>query len=40
MRDSCGTSGQPEKWKWLVQHRQAKGEWARRRTLPYGPFNF
>ncbi|MFG6495247.1 hypothetical protein P8610_07810 [Fictibacillus sp. UD] len=28
--DSYGTSGQFEKWKWLVQPRQAKGEWARK----------
>ncbi|MDM5315871.1 hypothetical protein QUF49_07665 [Fictibacillus sp. b24] len=28
MRDSCGTGWQSEKWKWLVQPRQAKGEWA------------
>ncbi len=24
------TGGQSEKWKWLVQPRQAKGEWARK----------
>ncbi|MGA4718769.1 hypothetical protein ACOZ9X_02080 [Fictibacillus nanhaiensis] len=28
MRDSYGTGGQFEKWKWLVQPRQAKVEWA------------
>ncbi|MFG6496897.1 hypothetical protein P8610_16165 [Fictibacillus sp. UD] len=30
VRDSCGTGGQSEKWKWLAQPRQAKGEWARK----------
>ncbi|MFG6496767.1 hypothetical protein P8610_15500 [Fictibacillus sp. UD] len=30
VRDSCGTSGQTEKWKWLVQPRQAKDQWARK----------
>ncbi|MDM5316576.1 hypothetical protein QUF49_11275 [Fictibacillus sp. b24] len=40
MRDSCGTGGQSEKWKWLVQPRQAKGERQGRRTLPFWPFNF
>ncbi|MET3726544.1 hypothetical protein ABID52_000125 [Fictibacillus halophilus] len=28
MRDSCGTGRQSEEWKWLVQPRPAKVEWA------------
>ncbi|MDM5316020.1 hypothetical protein QUF49_08460 [Fictibacillus sp. b24] len=27
-RLSARTGGQSEKWKWLAQPRQAKGEWA------------
>ncbi|MDM5315392.1 hypothetical protein QUF49_05245 [Fictibacillus sp. b24] len=40
MGDFCGTGGQSEKWKWLVQPRQAKDDCARKAYFASGTISF